>query len=325
MNFFSLLNTIATLFLLMTTGFVLSKLGIIDEIASKRLSKLIIVLGQPCLIIGSLIKMEYSADKLGLGLATTGIGIIIHVVMSIIAYLVCKPIRDLDQHKLTEYAMVFGNIGFIGFPILESLFGEESLFMGAFFIVSFNLTLWTWGIAILARKRDDIKLTVKKIFLNYGTVPCAIGIVIYLLDLDLPTNAKFLYDTVDYIGSLCTPISTLIIGALIARCALRKLFTSGKIYYLCAMKLIVIPLTICVVMKLIGFNSELMLLGVSGNDWTLFMVAVCALPSATMISMLAEVHDINPSYSAQAVGMTSILSVASIPIVMKLAELIVNM
>lgn len=324
MDFASLLNTIITLFILMSVGFILSKIGIIDEVASKRLSKIIIVIGQPCLIIGALVKMKYSADQLGLGLATAGFGIIVHIIMALISFIACKPFRNLDERKLTEFAMIFGNVGFIGFPILQSLFGDRGLFMGSFFIVSFNLVLWTWGIAILARKRDDIKLTVKKVLINYGTIPCAIGVIIYILNLDLPTNARFLYDAITYIGNLCTPISTIIIGALLARRSLLKLFTNGKIYYLSLMKLIVIPAIICLIMKLIGFNSDLMLFGVNGTDWTLFMVAVCCMPSATTVTMLAEVHDISPAYSAQAVGMNSLLSIISMPIVMKIAEFIMN-
>ena len=42
MDFNALLNTIIMLFIFMTVGFVASKLNIIDEIASKRLSKLFV-------------------------------------------------------------------------------------------------------------------------------------------------------------------------------------------------------------------------------------------------------------------------------------------
>ena len=184
--------------------------------------------------------------------------------------------------------------------------------MGAFFIISFHLTLWTWGIAILARKRNDIKLTIKKIFINFGTVPSAIGISLFLLNLELPT---FISSTVGYLGNLCTPISMHIIGALLGRSQLKKLFTTAKVYYLCAMKLVIIPLVVATVMSLAGFSSEM----------TLFMTAVAALPSATAISMFAELYKIKPEYSAQLIGMSSILSILTIPFVMKVADFIINL
>jgi len=95
-------------------------------------------------------------------------------------------LSDIDEKKLSEFSMVFGNIGFLGLPILDSLFGDKGVFMGAFFVASFNVLIWTLGIVILAKGRDDIKVTVKKIFLNYGTVPCAIGLLLFVLNFKLP-------------------------------------------------------------------------------------------------------------------------------------------
>ena len=311
MDISALLNTIITLFLLMSVGFVANKIGIIDEKASKKLSKLIISIGQPCLIVSGLLKIEYSKENLKLGLTTLLLGFLFHIVMSLIAFFACRPIRDLDQKKLSEFMMLFGNVGFLGFPIYESLFGAKGLFMGAFLIVSFNITLWTWGIAILARKRTDIKMTVKKVFINYGTVPSAIGIALFLININIP---KFLLDTTGYLANLCTPISTLIIGALLGRSQLLKIFTTLKIYYVTVMRLIVIPIVICLLAKLLGLSTEL----------SLFFTASCAMPSATNVSMLAELYNIDPEYSAQAVGMTSILSIVTIPVIMMAAKLILN-
>ena len=311
MDFIALLNTIATLFVLLIGGVIASKCNIIDEVASKKLSRLIIAIGQPFLIISSLLGIEYSKENLLLGAKTFIIGIVVHAIMALIAFLACSRIKNLDERKLSEFAMVFGNVGFLGFPILESLFGAKGLFMGAFFVVSFNIVLWTWGIAILARKRSDIKLTVKKVLLNYGTVPSMIGILLYVLDLNMP---PFVYSSASYIASLCTPISILITGALLARRSLSQIFLAPKIYYIALIKLILVPLVICGLTKLLGFDTH----------WILFLTAVSAMPSASTISMLSELHDISPTYAAQAVGTTSLLSIATMPVILWLAERIAN-
>ena len=263
MDFTALLNTIVTLFVLLICGVIASKLNIIDEVASKKLSKLIITIGQPFLIISSLLGIEYSLDNLILGAKTFIIGIVVHGVMAIIAYFACFRFKNLDERKLSEFAIIFGNVGFIGLPILDSLFGAKGLFMGAFFVVSFNIVLWTWGIAILARKRNDIKLTIKKVLLNYGTVPSVIGVILYMLDLNMPT---FVYSSASYLASLCTPISVLVTGALLARRSLSQIFLSPKIYYVSFIKLIVIPLVICVLTKILGFETY----------WILFLTALSA-------------------------------------------------
>lgn len=315
MNFTALLNTIIMLFITLVIGFVANRLGIFDETTSKKLSKLIVTICQPALIISSLIQKDFTADNLKLGLTTLGIGIVVHLLLSVIAFFICRPFKDIDEQKLIEFSIIFGNVGFIGFPILESLFGETGKFMGAFFIVSFHLVLWTWGIAIFARKRKDIKLTVKKIFINLGTVPCAIGFLLFVLKFKIAEYPVYITDTLGYLGNMCTPVSMLIIGALIGRRNLAEFFTSWKAYFLSFIKLIVAPLFVCFFIKLLGFN----------NDMVLFMTAVCALPTATMVSILAEMYDNKPEFSAQLVGMSSLLSVATIPIILKFAEFIIKL
>ena len=322
MNFTALLNTIATLFFMLIVGYVAGKLGIVSSTASKNLSRLIITIGQPALIIYSLVKMEYSAKDLGTGFKTLAFGIVLHLLLAAVSYLSFFRFRNVDERKISEFAAIFGNVGFIGFPILESTLGDRGVFMGAFFVVSFNLVLWTWGIAILARKRPDIKLTPKKILLNYGTVPSAIGITIYLLKGLLPQilpveGMKVLWvvappvlSCLSYIASLCTPISMLIIGALLASRSARHILGSGKVYYHCVIKLVVLPLLVCLFMRLLGFSAE----------WIRFAAIVAAMPSATTVTMLTELYDISPGYSAQVVGTTSLFSIFTMPCVIWVAQ-----
>ena len=162
-QFIPFFNTILTLFILLAVGYVAGKTKIIQGSASNTLSTLIIKVGQPAMIVNSLIKMEYSAQNLGLGLSTLLFGLVAHVFMAVISYFAFFRFRDPDERKLTEFTAIFVNAGFIGIPILESLFGDRGAFMGAFFVVMFNLVLWTWGIIILARGRNDVKLTPKKL------------------------------------------------------------------------------------------------------------------------------------------------------------------
>jgi len=314
MDFTALLNTIIMLFITLVIGFVVNRLGLLDEIASKKLSRLIVALCQPALIISSLIKLPFTVENLKLGLITLGIGVAVHLFLAAIAFVICRPLRDIDEQKLIEFSIIFGNVGFIGFPILNSLLGERGLFMGAFFVVSFHLVLWTLGIAIFARKRNDIKLTVKKIFINPGTIPCTIGFLLFLLKCKIPEFPGFFTTTLGYLGDMCTPVSMLIIGALIGRRNLLQFFTSWKAYFLSFVKLIVTPILVCLLLKVLGFNNELIL----------FMTTVCALPPATMVSILAEMYHTKPEVSAQLVGMSSLLSVVSIPIVLKISEFIIN-
>ncbi len=312
--FSSLLSIMIVLFLLMATGFWARKTGIIDDVASKRFSKLIINIGQPMLIINALIKIEYNAENTKAGLIMAVIGIILHTVMSVIAFFATKGIRNIDEHKITEYSIIFANVGFIGFPIFRSIFGDIGEFWGSFYVIGFHIFMWTWGMAILARERDDIKLTPRKIIINYGTVPCLIGLSVYFLKsvVDIP---QFLISYTGFLANLCTPVSVLIIGALIATRSLKQIFCNKNVYLTCAFRLFIIPIFVCVATKLIGLPDYIVL----------FSTAASALPSASSVTMFAELYDISPGYASQGVGVTSVISVASLPIIMYIANYIVGL
>ena len=317
MNFTALLTIIATLFLLMACGFFARKKGIIDDVASKRLSTLIIKIGQPMMIISALTEAEFSYENLADGFLYIGVGMVFHAVMGGLAFLLCKGFRDLDERKITEFSLMFVNGGFIGFPILEALFGAKGLFLAAFFNISFHLFIWSWGIAILARKRSDIKLTVRKIFINLGSVPCLIGILLYMAVIPFPGFAlpAFLSKFFMYLSNLCTPISVLITGALLATRTPKQIFGSGKIYYFSAMKLLALPLVVCIIGKLIGLP----------HDMILFVTVEAALPAASSITMFSEIYGLNSGYASQTVGTSSLLSVGTMPLVLLAAEWIVSL
>lgn len=316
MDFSAFLNTVITMFIILIVGFVLGKTNVIDATATKKLSKLIVAVAQPALIINSITSCSYSPENLKTAVISLIFAFVMHFIMAIIAFLACIKIKNLDESKITEFAMVFGNIGFLGIPVLGSLFPENGAFVASFFVVSFNILLWIIGLGILARKRDDIKMNAKKILINKGTVPSVIGFAIFLIPAILPDFALpvFVTKSISYIASLCTPISMLIIGALLAPRSMKNIFGSGKVYYLCLFKLIIIPLIFCLSLKLLGFS----------DFWVLFITAVSAMPSASSTSMFAELYDTAPGFSAQGVGTSTLLSIGTMPLIIFIASKVIE-
>ena len=200
---------------------------------------------------------------------------------------------------------------------MEALFSPKGLFLASFYVISFHLFLWSWGIAILARKRSDIKLTVKKIFINLGSIPCLIGVLLYMAVIPFPNFVipAFVSKFMMYLSNLCTPISVLITGALLATRTPRQIFGSKKIYYFSAMKLVAIPLIVCVIAKLVGLPDHLVL----------FATVEAALPSAATITMFSEMYGLNAGYASQTVGTSSLLSVGTLPMVLLIAQWIVSL
>lgn len=302
LDFVAFLNTIGTLFLLIVAGFVAYKTSVIDDVSTKKLSTVIVKIGQPFLIISSLLTQEFSADKLKTGLFVMLLSVGLHVFMAAAAWLFSFRIRDIGMRGITEFALIFTNCGFVGFPILQSLYGDKGLFCGAFYLIGFHLFTWSWGLFVLTRGRDDVKLTVKNILVNFGTVPIAIGIVLFLLPFRMPPAVT---EFTKYLGGLCTPVSLLITGALIATRRPREIFGKPIVYLVSFLKLILIPVVVAFILRLIGLDSF----------YVIFGTVMAAMPSAALVTMFSEMYSLDSAYASQLVGITTLLCTGSLPLV----------
>lgn len=312
MDFSALYTVVATLFLVMAVGFLCRRVGIIDDTASKKLSALILKVGQPAMIILALAKPEYSTENLKIAGIVVLLGFILHFFFALFAYFACMPIKNKDKRNISEFGLIFTNCAFIGFPIFEALFGDIGLFMAAFLVVSFNTLIWTLGVSIFARGKDDNKLTIKKAIINFGTIPCVVGFALYMLKNPAIgfTMPAFVSTGFQYLTNLCTPISLLITGALIATQKPKQIVASPTLYYFNLLKLFVLPLIVCLITKLIGL----------GETYALFATAAAALPAASSVAMMTELYKLDSGYSSLIVGTSSLISVLSLPLVLKIAQ-----
>ena len=320
-TFLNLVSIIGILFLLMGTGFLARRLNIIQADSPKHLSKLIISIGQPMMIVAALIGKDFSAENLKAGLFYMLLGLLLHPVMAVFGFLFGPLFPDRRQRNLSTFGFIFNNCAFIGFPILSAIFGDNGPFYGAFFVIGFHVYLWTLGMWILSRGEDHIRLTPKKALVNYGTIPCLIGLGLYLLKGLIPVPAIFDFSAKfsNYLGSLCLPISVLVTGALLATQDFKKMLTDKRLYLFNVLKLLIIPALICLLAKLVT-------LGMSDSyDIVLFCAVISAMPCAATITMLAEMYDLDSPYAARMVGSTSILSLASLPLIYFLGDLVARL
>lgn len=299
MDFSSLFSVIACLALLIAVGFIGGKVNIIDETSTERFSVLIVKIGQPFLIISSIISQECTPEKLRTGLMFLVFGLILQCGLCLIATLAVKPFKRLDKRKLAHFSMFLANCGFMGFPVIESMYGKEGLFYGAFYLMSFHLVMWTLGVSIVGSGNAGFKLKAKDVFLNYGTVPCVIGFAIFVSRLPMP---DFVLSLSSYLAGLCTPISLLITGANLSHRSLKKMFLDPKIYYTAAFKLVVMPVVAATLLWLCGLPELVVMFG----------TVMAAMPTAAVLTMFAEIYDVSPGFAAEIVGSSTLFSTVTI-------------
>ena len=297
-----LLQQMIVLFVLMLIGYFVSKKGYITDATFKQLSWLVVYVACPAMVISG----SVNSGKMMAGkelLASMGLTIAIYAVLILIGLvtpvLLGVPKEDRGVYKVV---MIFSNIGFMGFPLIGSLYGTEALLYAALFQIPFNILIYTYGILVLKKKtEDDEKLDLKKI-LNIGVICCVISIVISLFQIETPTFVK---STVSNLSNLTAPLSMMVIGASLTKIRFRELFTDVRLFLFCALKLLVIPVVLLFVLK--RFIDSDMVLGVC--------MVIVSTPVASMTAMLAQQYEGNYSLASKGVAVSTILSVITMPIV----------
>lgn len=306
------LNVAVSMFIVMVVGYFLRRKDIIDSRFSKNLSKLVLHVTQPVLIVSSMMKMEMTADNNKLLGKILLVSFGIHTFAAVFGWISMRFMKDCNSRKLSEHSIIFTNVLFFGLPIVQNVFGDDAAAWASFFSIIFHVFAWTYGMIILGRDRDDIKLNPGKVILNYGTVPCIIGVIMYFIKAGSWIPASVM-TAMGYIGGLCTPVSLLVLGGVLATHPPKRLFCDVKVYYVSFIKLLVLPIIVYIMTK---YALKL------DMEMCIFAIIMAALPTASITNMFAELYDIEPGYAATCVGMTTALSVVTIPLMVFITRFI---
>ncbi|MCQ2431771.1 MAG: AEC family transporter [Clostridia bacterium] len=308
-SFFTTAQAVTTLLLLICIGYYSSKIGILDAAMSKKLSSLTVNVAQPFMLFNALSNVEYSGDNLKTGLLTLALALLSHLILAVFAFFTAKYQKDPAERKVTEFGIIFVNAGFIGLPILGKLFGDIGTFWGAFYCFAFNLCVWSYGIVLIARGRKDIKMNIRKILINHGTVPCMLGFLFFALQIPVPGPVA---SAVQYMNNICTPLVLLVIGANLTRLPLKQIFTNYRLYIFSVLRLLACPVLIALIYHLAGMSDQRVM----------FFAVEASLPAAAVAVMFAEIYNERPELAAQTVGMSTLLSMATIPVAVALTNLV---
>ncbi|WP_370758323.1 AEC family transporter [Agathobaculum sp.] len=295
-----LLQQTIIMFALMLLGLLLSRRGMITEQGSRDLSNVLLYAVIPCVILRSYMS-EFSTEKLhAMGLSAL-IAVIAFAASIAVAYLTCGT-----RHRIENFAVAFGNAGFIGIPLVTAVFGPEA----AFYVVSFstfaNLLQWTYGIVIISGKKETMNL--RMVFVNPVFISMVIGIALFVLQPALPTVVT---GTIGYIADGNTVLAMIILGYYLSRVQLRGLFADVRLYLFSALRLLVVPaVTILVFLPFPFARGEI----------TLITLIAAATPIASSTAIFAQKFDQDYRRAVSYVCLSTILSVATLPLVMLFAE-----
>ena len=301
MDIMVVFQTMLKLFLLLILGFVLFKCHIFDEYTNKKISALIVNVASPMLIISSIAGVEGSNKSIVF--LMIGAGILMYIGFIILGKIINRifpfPKKDWPVY---ECMVVFANTGFMGYPVLLDVFGQEAVFYASLIHMAFNFFVYTYAIMCLTKGDDsEFKLNFKQL-LTPGIILILVGIFIYLFDIQLPS---VLMDTINSVGSLTAPLSMMMIGSSLAVYPIKDSFTDWRSYVFAFVRLMIVPFVTMIMCRLLHIDAYYANITIITN----------AMPVGSMVLMLATQYNANVKIVTRNIVVSTLLSVITIPIV----------
>lgn len=287
-------------------GLLLRKKRIIDERTQGSLSDILLRAVLPFTIIASS-QHEYSMDTVKSIIAVAGAAILYYLCTIVFLRIVIFKTK-VDQHEKVVLlnTAVFANTGFVGFPLMLSLFGNKGLLLASIYNLMYNLFFYTYGATLYSNRKGEIK----QILFNPVSIASIGAIALFIVPWRMPA---FVLDTINIVGNMTVPLSMIILGSTLATIDVKKLFTDIKSYIITALRLIVFPLlmmvAIVIVRKFVWVSPET----------AITLVLMTALPCGTMNVIYAEKYNCAPKFAARTVVMSLFLMSITLPIMLFLS------
>lgn len=304
-----MLKNVIVFVALAVPGFILVKSKMLTQAQSGALSKLLMYVGMPFLILTNIVaKITFNKELL----LMMGVVALIGGVYTFATFFLSKPITAMEKEEKTKgmmrFCSVFSNNGFLGIPLAMAVFGAGSKELMVVIILNIitNILMYTLGIYLVSGDKKAISF--KKAFLNPVLIAFIIGVGLNLLKVK-----SYVPEVVDYsahFSNLVTPISMIILGMKLGTVKFTALFKSWKMYYVAALKLVVFPLIIVAIAFLVKMVWSVIDMAVVLGVFIAF-----ATPTAGLASTFSDNYDGDTESAVVFTLGTTVLSVLTIPLI----------
>ncbi len=287
--FFQMLS----LLIMIGAGWFMARKGMMDEHTNTQMSKMIVNVFNPMLMISS------AAGSVGLIPLST-----IVLVILIAAGMILSPLfeRQPDQKKIFQMMFVFSNLGFIGIPVVGSILGTQYVVYVTEFLLLYTIVFYTYGVALMDGK---FSLSSLKAMVNPGLISGLAAVLIIVLNIPLP---GFLMTAVTYLGNVTSPMALVAVGFALAHTDPKRIFCQPKLYVFSVVKLLALPLLMLPLVRLATDDAALL---------SVCMV-MFGMPIGNMPLILGNQKGIDGSTCSAAIILTTILCVFTIPVLLAL-------
>lgn len=302
----TIVTTMCKLLIAMLIGFYLFRKKILNQEVNAKLSAMIVQITCPCIILNSISTVSHEDPKLVLKLFFAGV--IMYCIFPLLARVLTRIMRVPAHLRGTYMCMfIFSNNSFMGYPVVQALFGDSAIFYITIFNMPFNILFFTLALhyfqkdaAIESHQLDKMK-TDPKSLINNGIIASVAALVIYFANIQMP---DIFYSCVGFIGNITTPLSMIIIGSSMAAASFKEIRTEKGIWPMLPIRLVVLPIIVWAYMHLWT------------NDPTI--IGICTIsagmPVASLVAMGSAPYPRQNKAASISVVISTLMSLITIPI-----------
>ena len=297
------LEVMVVLFIIVILGYVACKLGYMGDKFDKKLSSIVVDITCPLLVLSSVMGDDLPDRTLILPLL--GVGFLTYIILLVFGFWVPRLIsKSHDDQGMIGFALMFANVGFIGYPIVSSIFGPHAVFYAALLNMPNTFFIFTAGV-MLIKGEYSLKQFNPKVLISPAMLGAFLAAIIVALGIHTP---DIIARPVTMVGNITVPAALMIIGSSMAKLPLRDIIGSTKVYITALLRLTVVPLSIYFLFKVCGVNDMV-------NN---INTVVIAMPVASFGTMFCLKYGRNPSLITETTFITTLGSIITIPLITQL-------
>ena len=308
MNIGQLVNQIVLMFGLMMIGVLINKLGFMHPQTSSDLTNVLLYIVSPCLIINAF-EQPYSSDRLRMFMLAILAVFLLYIIEIIVVKIVFHGLKDTNLKRIAQYGSIYSNAGFMGIPLISSLFGATGVFYAVVSLAAFNIFSWTQGISLF-KNNDQTNEPVdwREVLLNPNIIAIILGIVIFGFSFNLGGFPK---EIIKYVGSINTPLSMIVIGNSLANIKFSRQMLNKSLLMTILLRNLLFPIIGIFLMKIIGVTGVAF--------YTTLVMSACPVAGLVVLFTLQAKGETTPAVSVM--SLSTVLSLITIPIVFALGNI----
>ena len=294
------LEVMVVLFIIVILGYVACKLGYMGDKFDKMLSSIVVDITCPLLVLSSVMGDELPDRTLILPLL--GVGFLTYILLLIFGFWVPRLItKNHDDQGMIGFALMFANVGFIGYPIVSSIFGPHAVFYAALLNMPNTFFIFTAGV-MLIKGEYSLKQFNPKVLVSPAMLGAFLAAILVALGIHTP---DIIARPVTMVGNITVPAALMIIGSSMAKLPIREIIGSTKVYITALLRLTIVPLSIYFLFKVCGVSDQV-------NN---INTVVIAMPVASFGTMFCLKYGRNPSLITETTFITTLGSIITIPLI----------